>query len=63
MKKIICTVMVFALLADVSAQLKVDSTGQVGVGIADGVATLYRNTTGNYNTGYGSLALRPTTWI
>jgi hypothetical protein len=32
MKKIICTVIVFAFLANVSAQLKVDSTGQVGIG-------------------------------
>jgi hypothetical protein len=32
MKKIICTVMVFAFLANVSAQLSVNSAGQVGVG-------------------------------
>ena len=34
MKKIICTVIVFAFLANVSAQLKVNSTGQVGIGTA-----------------------------
>jgi hypothetical protein len=35
MKKIIFTVMVFASLANVSAQLKVNSTGQVGIGTAN----------------------------
>ncbi|MDR0614172.1 MAG: tail fiber domain-containing protein [Dysgonamonadaceae bacterium] len=34
MKKIICTVIVFAFLANVSAQLKVNSAGQVGIGTA-----------------------------
>ena len=34
MKRIICTVIVFAFLANVSAQLKVNSTGQVGIGTA-----------------------------
>ncbi|MDR0612047.1 MAG: tail fiber domain-containing protein [Dysgonamonadaceae bacterium] len=34
MKKIICTVIIFAFLANVSAQLKVDSTGRVRIGTA-----------------------------
>ena len=34
MKKIICTVIIFAFLANVSAQIKVDSTGRVGIGTA-----------------------------
>ena len=34
MKKIICTVIVFAFLANVSAQLKVNSAGRVGIGTA-----------------------------
>jgi hypothetical protein len=34
MKKVFLTIMIFAFIANVSAQLKVDATGRVGIGTA-----------------------------